>query len=375
VTLDAAKAVTASFTALSPASFSVTPATKDFKDIPLGEMSSPTTFTVQNVGQLSGTPGTTFGGTGASSFVISSNNCTTPLSGGATCTLGIVFKPASAGAKSATYYNAALSGTGSTTIYVNPSTGSDSNLGSSGSKLKTIKKAMMLATSSFTIQLDAGTYSTASGETFPITVSAGVSLIGNESTKGTGASPYTISCSGCGTVLQMSSNSTVAGVNVVGDTSEVDIAMDSVSGTTVRNNTVAAGGWGIHAYSSTGVVISGNVVSNMFNIGIDHSLGSAKFESNSIRNNDLGITVDDTSLDMGGGSLGSAGNNEIACNTGTDVRAYGTGTLHAQKNRWDHVAPTTSSTCSSGVDFCSSTVAFDPGTGASGPTLSSNPCP
>ncbi|MEW6491027.1 MAG: S-layer homology domain-containing protein [Cyanobacteriota bacterium] len=72
------------------------------------------------------------------------------------------------------------------TFYVNPGTGSDSAAGSQSAPLKTITKALEKAQSDTTIQLAAGTYNAASGETFPLNVPSGVKVVGNESNKGSG---------------------------------------------------------------------------------------------------------------------------------------------------------------------------------------------
>src|SRR5467141_1624508 len=75
--------------------------------------------------------------------------------------------------------------------YVNASTGSDTNNNGtqSSSPFKTIRKAMSVATrSGTTVQVAAGLYDVANGETFPITVQPGVLLIGYEGGNGSGTS-------------------------------------------------------------------------------------------------------------------------------------------------------------------------------------------
>jgi hypothetical protein len=70
-----------------------------------------------------------------------------------------------------------------TTYYVNPAKGSDSGNGSQTAPFKTLTKALSVVKGStvtgLTISLAAGTYSTASGEVFPIVVPTGVVLAGN----------------------------------------------------------------------------------------------------------------------------------------------------------------------------------------------------
>jgi parallel beta-helix repeat protein len=70
------------------------------------------------------------------------------------------------------------------TLYVNSTTGNDTNTGSQTSPFKTITRALQQATDGTSIQLAAGTYNAASGETFPLVVSSGVTVIGNEASKG-----------------------------------------------------------------------------------------------------------------------------------------------------------------------------------------------
>ncbi|WP_068819262.1 S-layer homology domain-containing protein [Phormidesmis priestleyi] len=71
-------------------------------------------------------------------------------------------------------------------LYVNPTSGSDSAAGSQSAPFKTIARALQQVRSGTTIQLASGTYSTASGETFPLFIPSGVTVLGNESNKGNG---------------------------------------------------------------------------------------------------------------------------------------------------------------------------------------------
>jgi len=70
------------------------------------------------------------------------------------------------------------------TLYVNPQTGNDAATGSQSAPFKTIAKALGQAQSGSTIQLASGSYSTASGEIFPLMVPPGVTVVGNEGNKG-----------------------------------------------------------------------------------------------------------------------------------------------------------------------------------------------
>ncbi|MGK7901228.1 MAG: DUF1565 domain-containing protein [Hormoscilla sp.] len=70
-------------------------------------------------------------------------------------------------------------------FYVNPATGNDRGAGNQYSPFKTLTRALQQL-SSTTIQLAAGIYDRASGESFPLIVPAGVTVLGNESGKGKG---------------------------------------------------------------------------------------------------------------------------------------------------------------------------------------------
>src|SRR5581483_8517122 len=65
--------------------------------------------------------------------------------------------------------------TATSIIWVDASAGSDANAGTFASPVKTIKKALTIATD--TIAVRPGTYNAALGETFPITVQSGIKLV------------------------------------------------------------------------------------------------------------------------------------------------------------------------------------------------------
>ncbi|MBD2088382.1 DUF1565 domain-containing protein [Microcoleus sp. FACHB-1515] len=68
--------------------------------------------------------------------------------------------------------------------YVNPQTGNDGSAGGQGSPFRSLTRALRQAGVGGTVRLSAGTYSSATGEVFPIVVPAGVSVIGDEASKG-----------------------------------------------------------------------------------------------------------------------------------------------------------------------------------------------
>jgi parallel beta-helix repeat protein len=72
------------------------------------------------------------------------------------------------------------------TLYINPVTGNDANTGARLAPFKTITRALKGIESDIIIQLASGTYSAKSGEIFPLLIPSGVTVVGNEATKGQG---------------------------------------------------------------------------------------------------------------------------------------------------------------------------------------------
>lgn len=72
------------------------------------------------------------------------------------------------------------------TLYVNPAIGNDANTGTWLNPYKTLSRALNGSTTPKIIQLAPGTYTTASGEVFPLVISASVIIVGQEATKGQG---------------------------------------------------------------------------------------------------------------------------------------------------------------------------------------------
>ncbi|WP_448599346.1 S-layer homology domain-containing protein [Thermoleptolyngbya sp.] len=69
-------------------------------------------------------------------------------------------------------------------LYVNPATGRDDANGSQSTPYRTIGRALRRATNGTVIQLAAGTYSTKTGETFPLVIGAGVTVLGDPASRG-----------------------------------------------------------------------------------------------------------------------------------------------------------------------------------------------
>ncbi|MFN6538554.1 MAG: DUF1565 domain-containing protein [Nostoc sp. EkiNYC01] len=72
------------------------------------------------------------------------------------------------------------------TLYVNPITGNDINIGSRLSPFKSLTRALKVTKIPTIIHLESGTYSVAGGEVFPLAIRGGVKIVGNEANKGAG---------------------------------------------------------------------------------------------------------------------------------------------------------------------------------------------
>ena len=283
-----------------------------------------------------------------------------------------------------------------THLCVDAAAGSDANAGTCTAPLKTIKRAFQVVPAGGTVQLRPGTYSTATnGESFPVVVPAGITLVGDEASKGTGAAPVFVigealaltDVSANHAAMVAGSSSTIAGLRI--GTPDVDgvaiggiLIEPSSSSITVRNNTFDAVHRGscIVIKSATNIVVAGNAIANVTQayatIGINSFDSSGKVESNVITGHAWGASFAGTTngLDFGGGPFGSAGQNTMSCSSITDVALYDiAGTFSARGNAWDHTPPAAVVDCLTdgpGKDYCGAAT-LD----AAGATLATSPCP
>jgi hypothetical protein len=107
--------------------FTIVPASLDFGTVAVNTTTAAYPFTVNNIGTASAAPAITVGGLDPSDFAAS--GCTGPLSPGGSCTLTVTFRPAAAGALSASLSSAngspaSVMGTGASagTLSMTPST-------------------------------------------------------------------------------------------------------------------------------------------------------------------------------------------------------------------------------------------------------------
>jgi hypothetical protein len=238
-----------------------------------------------------------------------------------------------------------------TNIYVDGSSGNDANSGLFGTPVRTITRGLALAgTAGVTVHVAPGTYDTAHGEAFPLTVPAGMALIGDE--PGKGASTI-IDGPDATFVVQGLANSTIGGLTVR-STGGWCISAATADGVTIRNNTVVNGWVGIYSSpGSSNMFVTGNSATGChWGIGFDYSSGGGRVDGNSATGNYYGIGFLAAGADAGGGAAGSAGGNTFAGNTGDDLWVGVTGvTIYAQNNYWDHVPPVVGTVDGDGADI------------------------
>ncbi|MBM0743279.1 S-layer homology domain-containing protein [Phormidium sp. CLA17] len=106
------------------------------------------------------------------------------------------------------------------TLYIDSAKGNDAAAGTQAAPFKTISRALKQAKLGDRIQLAPGTYSATSGEVFPLAIPAGVTVIGNEATKGAGiaingsGSFASKTFAGQNITLRMETNAQLRGVSV-----------------------------------------------------------------------------------------------------------------------------------------------------------------
>jgi parallel beta-helix repeat protein len=194
------------------------------------------------------------------------------------------------------------------TIYVNPVTGNDANAGSRLAPLKTISRAIETAKSKSPamIRLTPGTYSTVSGEKFPLIIPQGIILVGNESNQGqgiiiTGNGDYNSPSFGSQNItLLLLDNASLLGITVMNGTVKGTGVWIESTNPTLANNTFTNCG-------REGLFISGNakplITDNIF---IQNNAGGIVIARNSkgelLRNtfqkNGLGLAISDAAAPL-----------------------------------------------------------------------------
>jgi parallel beta-helix repeat protein len=237
--------------------------------------------------------------------------------------------------------------------YVNVGTGSDTNAGTTaGAPFQTITKALSVATiSGQTINVAPGTYNAATGETFPFTIPAGVSLIGDEATRGSstiiagGGSTPPYASTFISVTVAMGANTVLAGftvtnINTSGLVSFPMGVIDSANNAIIRNNTIAnSTAEGMYVPGGSGGAIAGNIIGgNGGGSGLAFVGGGGNGMSVSGNTFNDVVELDSLGPDLGGGAAGSPGGNSFLA-VGSTYFSCG-GTVMAMFNHWIHNPPT-----------------------------------
>lgn len=187
------------------------------------------------------------------------------------------------------------------TLYVNPSTGKDSNTGTFNSPFKTLTKALSVATSGTTVQLSDGVYDHDEGEKFPLIVPSGVHILGNEAEKGDGVlimgggvynSP---SLQKQNVTIIVNHDAALRGVTLINPEDKGTGVFLETGTARITNNTIkSCGKEGILATGKSKPIIQNNHIFNNVFSGIS-CLKNAKGEirNNLCQNTGIGITLTD----------------------------------------------------------------------------------
>ncbi|MEA5582479.1 DUF1565 domain-containing protein [Nodularia harveyana UHCC-0300] len=198
--------------------------------------------------------------------------------------------------------------TSATIIYVNPETGTDTSgvVTTADAPYKTISFALRQAQPGTIIQLAPGTYSTESGEQFPLLINPGITLRGDESSKGqgilvTGGGSYASRTFAVQNItILANNNTTVAGLTVTNSNQRGTAVWVESSNPTIQNNTFTNS-------AREGVFITGTsnpqVENNRFVQNQGNGISIASKAQGEIRNNlfqdtGFGLAVGGTSTPL-----------------------------------------------------------------------------
>ncbi|MBE9006870.1 DUF1565 domain-containing protein [Fortiea sp. LEGE XX443] len=193
-------------------------------------------------------------------------------------------------------------------IYVNPATGQD-NAGAGATEAapyKTITFALSQAQAGTIIRLAPGTYNQESGETFPLLAKSGVTIQGDESTKGqgtiiTGAGFYTSKTFARQEITILGdSNSTIAGVTVTNPTQRGTGIWVESTNPTIQNNTFTNNGReGVFVTGTGNPKVEGNIFFQNKGNGISLTRAAqGEVRNNLFQNTGFGLAIGGTSTTL-----------------------------------------------------------------------------
>lgn len=233
--------------------------------------------------------------------------------------------------------------------YVDPVFGSDTNAdGSPYFPFKTLGRALSFAIPGDGVILATGTYSTSSGEVFPILVRPGVFILGDPGTRGSttvvlGSGSYTIQGgTQMGNIVTpafvMGGGAQLRGVKVTaGGVAGIGVVFDGNSGSVISCTLTGCGASGLQIYQAGSATLSDNVISSNTATGITvFDTASPNLRLNQILNNGTdGLLANDTSA-PNLGDTATAGANTLQGNTGVGLNNQTTAsTIQASGNTWE----------------------------------------
>ncbi|MBE9116330.1 S-layer homology domain-containing protein [Lusitaniella coriacea LEGE 07157] len=191
-------------------------------------------------------------------------------------------------------------------LYVDPTHGNDSAVGSAAAPLRTIAAALKQATAPTTIQLAPGTYSADRGEVFPLRVPEGIVLMGNKRDRGQdtlilGSGSYNSpTFQRQNVTILLETGAQLLGVTVTNSTAKgTGIWLESTSPTIARNTLANCQREGIFVTGNGKPVIQDNRFLNNAASGIflvRHSKGEVRL--NTFEKTGYGIAASDESAPL-----------------------------------------------------------------------------
>ncbi len=187
------------------------------------------------------------------------------------------------------------------TLYVNPMTGSDTNIGSRLNPFKSLTRALKVTKIPTIIHLASGTYGVASGEVFPLVIRGGVKIVGDEANKGagiiiSGSGEYQSPSFGMQNIaLLLLENASILGVTVTNASAKgTGIWIESAAPTLANNTLSNCGREGVFATGAAKPTVLDNVFVQNTASGLvmaGHSQGEVL--GNIFQRNRLGIVISD----------------------------------------------------------------------------------
>ncbi|MEO0842473.1 MAG: S-layer homology domain-containing protein [Cyanobacteria bacterium J06643_5] len=193
-----------------------------------------------------------------------------------------------------------------TTVYVNPVTGRDSNNGSRLSPFKSLTHTLNNIRTPAIIHLASGTYDAANGEVFPLIIPSGVWLVGNEATKGQGiviegSNDYQTKSFGLQNItLILADDAQLMGVTVTNPVNKgTGVWIESTSPTVANNTFIKCRREGIFISGNAKPAILDNVFIQNASAGLVMARNSkGEILRNVMQRNSIGIAISDFSAPL-----------------------------------------------------------------------------